>query len=314
MQRGYNSHNYTEKEIQEIFSAYQNNNTKSGWLNDLAVRIGRSKSNICRFAKKNGLTVRNRKNETLPKICIVCGDSFVREENHSRKTCGANCESVLRSRVAAERWKKTKHPRGMLGKKHSPEYCKEISRRVTSAWKDPQSIFNSQEFKDGQSERQSKNMIERLQNNPASVYSRTKKGWREFPSGKKHYFRSEWEMNYADYLEWLVSAGEIKDWQFEADTFWFEKIKRGVRSYLPDFKVFNNDGSIEYHEVKGWMDDKSATKLKRMAKYYPEIKLVLIDACQYKSIMKMSSLFARHEFRIDKDAPGVSVTISKGYR
>jgi hypothetical protein len=105
-------------------------------------------------------------------------------------------------------------------------------------------------------------------------------------NGKDIYFRSLWEANYALYLDFLIKNGEIKKWEFEPDTFWFEKIKRGVRSYLPDFKVYRNDDSFEYHEVKGWMDKKSITKIKRMAKYYPKIKLIVVDQHSYNDIKK----------------------------
>ena len=104
--------------------------------------------------------------------------------------------------------------------------------------------------------------------------------------GKRNYYRSSWEANYAYYLEWLKQKKQIVDWEHETDTFWFILIKRGVRSYLPDFKITNTDGSIEYHEVKGRMDAKSATKIKRMAKYYPKIKLEVIDSKAYRSIEK----------------------------
>ena len=104
--------------------------------------------------------------------------------------------------------------------------------------------------------------------------------------GKRNYYRSGWEANYAYYLEWLKQKKQIVDWEHEPDTFWFILIKRGVRSYLPDFKVTNVDGGIEYHEVKGRMDAKSATKIKRMKKYHPKIKLVVIDSSAYRSIEK----------------------------
>ncbi len=86
------------------------------------------------------------------------------------------------------------------------------------------------------------------------------------------------------YLDWLIKQKQIKSWTFEEDTFWFENIRRGVRSYCPDFKVINLDNSIEYHEVKGYMDNRSKTKIKRMAKYHPKIKLVVIDSDCYKDI------------------------------
>lgn len=83
--------------------------------------------------------------------------------------------------------------------------------------------------------------------------------------------------------------GDIISWQHEPDTFWFDKIKRGTRSYLPDFKVELKTGKIEYHEVKGWMNPKSKTKLKRMKKYHPTVSILLIDKKMYAEIKSMFS-------------------------
>ena len=104
----------------------------------------------------------------------------------------------------------------------------------------------------------------------------TSAAWREI-NGRKIYFRSKWEANYARYLEFLKANKNIADWEHEPETFWFEKIKRGVRSYLPDFKVTNLDGTHHWVEVKGYMDSRSATKIKRFAKYHPVQKLILIQ-------------------------------------
>lgn len=107
-------------------------------------------------------------------------------------------------------------------------------------------------------------------------YGHIQSGWRII-GGIKYYFRSKAEANYARYLEFLKHTGNIADWLHEPKTFWFEGIKRGVVSYLPDFKVINPNSSHEWHEVKGYYDSKSLTKIKRMGKYYPQEKLVLID-------------------------------------
>lgn len=123
---------------------------------------------------------------------------------------------------------------------------------------------------------------------PENVHSRSTKGWWEH-GDKKYYMRSKWEMNYAWYLEWLKVRGDIIDWEYEVDTFWFEAIRRGVRSYKPDFKIYTNTG-VEYHEVKGWMDSKSQTKLKRMTKYHPTIKIIVIAKDEYNAIKKWGRL------------------------
>lgn len=103
-----------------------------------------------------------------------------------------------------------------------------------------------------------------------------KAGWREI-GDKKKYFRSRWEANYGRYLEFLKEQKLIADWEHETQTFWFEGIKRGVCSYLPDFKVTRIDGTHYWVEVKGYMDSRSNTKLKRFSKYYPDEELLLVD-------------------------------------
>lgn len=124
---------------------------------------------------------------------------------------------------------------------------------------------------------------------PKSKRGNWKAQWREI-GGKRNYYRSAWEANYACYLQWLKERGEIQDWEHEPETFWFEAIKRGVRSYKPDFRVWENNGQSNLHEVKGWMCSRSKTTLKRMAKYHPQETIVLIQEKQYKAISKHKAL------------------------
>lgn len=127
------------------------------------------------------------------------------------------------------------------------------------------------------------------------IYSKTR-GGRRADLGNK-YFRSAWEANWARYLNWLQSLGEVLSWQFEPETFEFHKIRRGSRLYTPDFKVTNKDGSVEYHEIKGYMDPRSATKIRRMAKYYPLVKLIVIEKAAYRSVAdKVSGLIEHWEY------------------
>lgn len=118
---------------------------------------------------------------------------------------------------------------------------------------------------------------------PMRLNATWKAGWRDI-GGINKFYRSRWEANYARYLEWLRDHGEIASWRHEPKTFWFDGIKRGCVSYLPDFEVVEVCGKVAYHEVKGWMDDRSATKIKRMAKYYPEVTLIVIAQKEYRKI------------------------------
>lgn len=179
-----------------------------------------------------------------------------------------------------DRWKNKEHPRGMLGKHHTKENRIIAINNFKNAWLDKNNYLNSKEYRQIISDRASKLQQSVIFRNR---YSKAKIGDYDI-NGKKMFFRSSWEANYALYLDFLIKQNQIEKWEYETETFWFEKIKRGVRSYKPDFKVFKKNGDIEYHEVKGWMDNKSKTKLKRMKKYYPLIKIILIDKDIYKDI------------------------------
>jgi hypothetical protein len=111
---------------------------------------------------------------------------------------------------------------------------------------------------------------------PARTPNKTS-GW-VWIGDRRVYCRSLWEKRYTFYLEFLKAHGVIRDWRKEKITFWFKGIRRGVCSYLPDFEVTNLNGSVEFHEVKGYLDKRSQTKHRRMAKYYPQVKLVVIGA------------------------------------
>lgn len=104
------------------------------------------------------------------------------------------------------------------------------------------------------------------------------------------FFRSKMEANVALYLEWLKNRGDILQWEYEPKTFIFEKILFGTRSYRPDFRITEKNGSIVWYEVKGYFDRKSRTKLKRMSIYFPKEKVVVIDNKAYRELSKWRKL------------------------
>jgi hypothetical protein len=189
-------------------------------------------------------------------------------------------------KVVSDRCKRfapIEHPRGALGLKHSDETKRRISKASTA--------YHKQVTEEQRAERVMKMMKTRATNGtyaPERAKTTWKSGWREI-GGVSKYYRSRWEANYAYYLEWLKSRGEIIEWQHEPKTFWFEGIKRGCVSYLPDFRVVSTNGQESYHEVKGWMDDRSKTKIKRMAKYHPQVELLVIDSKAYRNLKKAVS-------------------------
>ena len=103
----------------------------------------------------------------------------------------------------------------------------------------------------------------------------TWKGWVEI-GGKRFYAKSNYERKYALYLELMKTHKHIVDWEYEPHTFYFQGIIRGTNNYKPDFKVYFPNGTHEWIEIKGYMEKKDFTKMKRMAKYFPNEKIRVI--------------------------------------
>lgn len=122
----------------------------------------------------------------------------------------------------------------------------------------------------------------------SNPYGRGKRGKRA--DLENRYFRSSWEANYARYLNFLQANNEIVSWEYEPETFVFHGVTRNPLSYTPDFKITERDGTIVYHEIKGWMDSKSRSKLRRMARFYPDIEILVIDENAYRALSKWASL------------------------
>lgn len=220
-------------------------------LHELAARIGRPMQNICRAARRMGLTSASRK----------------------------KADRVVKALNKPGRWQGRDHPKGYEGKRHSDAVRAVISQKGMK-----------RAAREKGTEKESQRILKQLKTKEANgtlyppKHGRWQAGWYVI-GDRRIYMRSSWEYKYALLLEEKKRALIIKEWEFEPKTFWFENILRGVRSYLPDFRITWPDDSIEYHEVKGWMDPKSATKIKRMAKYHPEVKLeVLIKKAYERAI------------------------------
>jgi len=255
---------WTEKEL-DLVTRFYANNSGSVNLKRLSKLLGRDLSNVCRKARALGLTNGARRRAFQPSLPF--GISKL----------SPDAQHEYRSGRSKAWLSKMGHPRGMLGLKHSAATKARIADKSRERWADPNNALNSDEL----SQKRSDNLIRRLaRGEMRPKYSRCRAGKR--PDLGDVYFRSSWEANYARYLNWRKGRGDITGWEYESKTFVFEKIGRGTRAYTPDFRIDLKGGGHEWHEVKGWMDQKSRTRLDRMAKYYPEERVVVIGASWFK--------------------------------
>jgi len=242
-----------EDEKAKIRTLYERGFVKGdGQFAELQRELGRARIVIERYARSLGLTTKRR----------PLSDDLSAER----------AATLLQSRLD------NGHPRGNLGRKHTQE----TKARISDASKKQWASMTESEIA-AKTLKMMRTKVERGNAVTPRPHASWKAGWREV-GGRRIYFRSAWECNYARYLDWLKSHGQISDWEHEPCTFWFEGVRRGCVSYLPDFLVTENNGDQVYHEVKGWMDDRSRIKINRMAKYHPTIKLLVIDSKLYKSI------------------------------
>lgn len=213
--------------------------------------------------------------------CVCCGNEFLNFGN--KKYCSPECQ------VAGDRLRRIRNNNGK-GKNWSKGkqlvargYCVVCGKKFYAP--------PSQRKRGGGKICSNNCKGEMMAKNPTlfpRTSSRRGRGG-ERPDLDNIYFRSSWEANYARYLNWLKTRGEICSWEYEPECFEFVPIKKGTRFYAPDFRVINKNGSTEYHEVKGYMDDRSRVKINRMARFYPSVKLVLIDKYIYREISSMIS-------------------------
>jgi hypothetical protein len=258
---------WTEAEMRALRAAYDGAGDGPLGLDAIAKSLGRQKPNICRKARQMGLTKQMRRLVAQRKDRRLFGGDKDALRKH---------QSERQKRLLAEKG----HPRGALGMRHTPETKARIGAKSKLAW-DAMSESEKDEFV----AKAYKANVEKTGGPPKVCRGSWKAGWREI-GGKRNFYRSRWEANYARYLQWLKERGDIHDWVHEPETFWFDGIKRGTVSYKPDFRVWETSGRSCIHEVKGWMDTRSRTTLARMAKYHPEQNIVLIDGPQYRAIRR----------------------------
>lgn len=73
-------------------------------------------------------------------------------------------------------------------------------------------------------------------------------------------------------LDVLKLAGEIA-------AYWFESVKLRLADrtfYTPDFLVQLADGTLEFHEVKGFWEDDARVKVKVAAEQYPLFRFIAV--------------------------------------
>lgn len=270
---------WTKEQDDILLQEYENYRDRNQ-LASLAKKIGRSVFAINRRAAKFGLTNKDY-NFIMTKerhdILSKGRKRFL--ENHPEYK--SNIGVFSRERV------------------YTTEDCAKRSEIMKSKWKDPNSAYRKGSFLSELKERLSKARYNVKQGYTRGIESNVSFGEKEYR------FRSSWERNFAFYMEYIKCKREIKDWYYESEIFSFPQNEYGFKTYKPDFKIVHNDGSVEYIELKGWVNKKALDKMELMARYFPEVKIELYDGDKYNEIKK------KYSHLVDWDFTNIRTNVQK---
>ncbi len=94
-------------------------------------------------------------------------------------------------------------------------------------------------------------------------------------------FDSKDEARYYEALKIRKYRGEIENFELQPKFVLresFEKFGKKYRAftYTPDFKVYHNDGSVEYVDVKGQTTQQGEIRIKLFNDFYRDLKLSIV--------------------------------------
>jgi len=94
--------------------------------------------------------------------------------------------------------------------------------------------------------------------------------------GKRIKFKSKFEYRWAQYLDFLKNAGEIKGWWYEFCTFRYRDRLKPPYEWTPDFVVRTVKNELEHYECKGMLQRYDLKKLKLLNEERPLVKVIYV--------------------------------------
>ncbi len=268
---------WTQAEAEILRGWYTSRTGKVIDLNEIARILGRSRASVACKVNEIGLGDRAR--------------PLVEQRKPTRKYPTDEESRKAISESTKKRLSENGHPRGFQGRTHTEDAKRKIAETSAQMWERITDEQREAMVAKRRGTIASRGPVRQngSEQKRESTYSRCRRGKRADLG--EQFFRSSWEANYARFLNWMIGLGQVREWQYEPTTFYFEGVKRGAISYTPDFRVVDRDGVETYREIKGWLTSKDRTRFRRMSKHHPGVNLVLIDEHSYRSLESSISRF-----------------------
>lgn len=186
--------------------------------------------------------------------CIDCHKKL------SRSSCYKNIKRC-RSCSCKERFKDSKnHPQYIDGRSILQHYCIDCNKKICKKAKRCLSCADKYKHKIG-----SLNVKGRNNNHFGKPI---RPNWKKY---KNIWFRSNWEVQYAKYLD----KNKIS-WLYESKTF-----DLGNTTYTPDFYLPKTN---EYIEIKGYKTDIFKNKIRKFKNQYRDINIKILNQKELKQL------------------------------
>lgn len=114
--------------------------------------------------------------------------------------------------------------------------------------------------------------------------------------GNSYTLDSQYELNFAIYLDMLFERGEIMGWVKNTTRFALSEVVRYKKNfgkdtaeqkhYIPDFIVFNKDGSYKIIEIKGWQNEKNTAIKAQVLKDFANLNYEFLGRDEILALQK----------------------------
>ena len=103
-------------------------------------------------------------------------------------------------------------------------------------------------------------------------------------------------------LDFLKTAGEIKDFFYEFCTFYYQDRVKSPFEWTPDFVVRTNKNELEHYECKGMLQKYDITKLKILKDERPLVKVIYVFWTKPRISIQKKTQLERYCDRVIWDA------------
>ena len=91
--------------------------------------------------------------------------------------------------------------------------------------------------------------------------------------GVEFHFDSQFERDWAKYLQFLLERGKLKAWVYHPAKFdfWEFGYRKKPYEYQPDFCIWEDEDTYVYQECKGYIETKDISRIRRANKHYDAV-------------------------------------------